>query len=78
MKNEIIIRGARKICEVVGKNRREIVKLVQREGLPAWREHGQGPWFARREDLEVWAARRAQKFLGKNQWLLEHFSENCN
>jgi hypothetical protein len=66
MSETVLLRGAREICQVIRRDRRDIGWLVKNEKLPAWQEQGQGPWFARIEDLEAWAAQRAQKFLNNS------------
>jgi hypothetical protein len=63
MSEAILLKGAKAICRVVGRDWRQMANLVRVERLPAWRESKNGMWFARREDLEAWAARRAQKFI---------------
>lgn len=56
---DICIKGARAICEAVGENPKQIVRLVAELGLPAWRRNGTGSWRALPEDLKVWV--RAQR-----------------
>jgi hypothetical protein len=50
----ICIKGARAICEAVGENPKQIVRLVAELGLPAWRRGGSGSWRALPEDLKRW------------------------
>lgn len=50
----ICIKGARAICEAVGENPKQIVRLVAELGLPAWRRGGTGSWRALPEDLKRW------------------------
>jgi len=61
----ICIKGARAICEAVGENPKQIVRLVSELGLPAWRRHGSGSWRALPEDLKHWV------LLQRNQHLPE-------
>lgn len=57
----ICLRGAKEICAAVGENPKEIVRLVEEEGLPAWKRAGRGPWRALPADLARWV--RAQRDL---------------
>lgn len=50
----ICVKGARAICEAVGENPKQIVRLVSELGLPAWRRAGSGSWRALPEDLKRW------------------------
>lgn len=50
----ICLRGAKAICEAVGENPKEIVRLVEVKGLPAWKREGKGAWRALPEDLQSW------------------------
>ncbi|OIO02199.1 MAG: hypothetical protein AUJ49_06600 [Desulfovibrionaceae bacterium CG1_02_65_16] len=50
----ICVKGARAICEAVGENPKQIVRLVAELGLPAWRRNGTGSWRALPEDLKRW------------------------
>jgi len=51
---DICVKGARAICEAVGENPKQIVRLVNELGLPAWRRAGTGSWRALPEDLKRW------------------------
>ncbi len=50
----ICIRGAKAICEAVGENPKEIVRLVEEQGLPAWKRDNKGAWRALPDDLVRW------------------------
>ncbi len=53
----ICLRGAKAICEAVGENPKDIVRLVGVLGLPAWKRENKGPWRALPEDLHRWLQR---------------------
>jgi hypothetical protein len=63
MRDVIVLKGAIAICRAVGKDRRDIVRLVRDENLPAWQEQGKGTWFALPEDLKAWVEKRARLYL---------------
>lgn len=54
MDSPICLCGAKAICDAVGENPKEIVKLVQEYSLPAWKRGGKGTWRALPEDLIQW------------------------
>jgi hypothetical protein len=60
---EYIIKGREKIAEAVGKSGRDIPTLVKQEGLPAYQEDGNGPWYARSDDLVIWSIWKADQYL---------------
>jgi hypothetical protein len=61
----ICLKGARAICDAVGENHKEIVRLVAELKLPAWRRRGTGSWRALPEDLKRWVlAQRNQHLPG--------------
>lgn len=59
----IVYRGAKEICSVVGEDFRAINKLVENEGLPAWRRRADGVWRALPDDLEKWITNQRNKYL---------------
>jgi len=59
----ICLKGARAICLAVGENPKHILRLVTREGLPAWRRDGTGSWRALPEDLKVWMLAQRNRHL---------------
>ncbi|GAB6126797.1 DNA-binding protein [Humidesulfovibrio idahonensis] len=59
----ICIKGARAICEAVGENPKQIVRLVAEMGLPAWRRNGSGSWRALPEDLKRWVLAQRNQHL---------------
>lgn len=50
----ICLKGAKAICQAVGENPKEIVRLVGEKELPAWKRENRGPWRALPEDLREW------------------------
>ena len=54
MRECICYKGAKEICEAVGENPKEMVKLVEKHDLPAWKRDNRGSWRALPEDLERW------------------------
>ena len=58
----ICLKGAKAICAAVGENRKDIVRLVTSEGLPAWRTRGTGQWMALPEDLRQWVRVQRDKY----------------
>lgn len=52
--SELLIKGAEAIAKAIGESRNSIPELVEREGLPAWRTDGRGPWKARPASLDRW------------------------
>lgn len=61
--NKIVYRGAKEICSVIGEDYKNIVYLVEKEGLPAWRRNGKGLWRALPKDLIEWMAVQRKKYL---------------
>lgn len=59
----ICVKGARAICEAVGENPKQIVRLVKEHGLPAWRRAGSGSWRALPEDLKRWVVKQRNRHL---------------
>ena len=59
----ICIKGARAICEAVGENPKQIVRLVSELSLPAWRRNGSGSWRALPEDLKRWVLKQRNQHL---------------
>lgn len=59
----ICVKGARAICEAVGENPKQIVRLVNELGLPAWRRAGSGSWRALPEDLKRWVVVQRNRHL---------------
>ncbi len=53
------IQGRVAICEAVGENWKHFLRLVEQEGLPAFRSRPTGQWKALPADLMVWL--RAQR-----------------
>lgn len=60
---DICVKGARAICEAVGENPKQIVRLVRDLGLPAWRRAGSGSWRALPEDLKRWVLSQRNQHL---------------
>ena len=65
--SELLIKGAAAIAREIGENRNTIPKLVEEEGLPAWRRDGQGPWKALPEDLTKWLREQRTKHIPKTR-----------
>lgn len=54
-----MIIGAANIAREIGENRHDIPMLVDRHGLPAWKNGaGKGTWRARPVDLDAWLERQ--------------------
>ncbi|MGE4503817.1 MAG: DNA-binding protein [Desulfovibrionaceae bacterium] len=64
MDSRICLRGAKAICEAVGENPKEIVRLVEGQGLPAWKRDNKGAWRALPEDLRQWLCTMRDRNLG--------------
>lgn len=62
---ELPIKGAKAICEAVGANHKEIVRLVRDERLPAFRRGGKGVWLALPSDLARWIRAERDRELGE-------------
>lgn len=67
MVERICYKGAKAICEAVGENPKEIVKLVDEHELPAWKRDGRGAWRALPEDLELWIKRQRDQSYQKRK-----------
>jgi len=67
MDQMICIRGAKAICEAVGENPRDILELVERQGLPAWRRSSNGSWRALPEDLHDWLKDMRNKCMASSE-----------
>lgn len=63
MSEEYLIKGREKIARVVGKKSKDVPALVKDEGLPAYQECSNGPWYARPDDLKIWSVWKADQFL---------------
>ena len=61
----LIYKGAKEIGRAIGAGRNEVPRLVDQEGLPAWKESDAGPWKALPEDLRAWLVQRRKKYLGE-------------
>jgi len=48
------IQGRAAICEAVGENWKHFLRLVEQEGLPAFRSRPTGQWKALPDDLLAW------------------------
>ena len=59
--SELLLKGADAIAKAIGESRNSIPDLVEREGLPAWRTGGRGPWKARPTSLDQWLADQERK-----------------
>ena len=59
-----LLRGAKEICDAVGESPRDIKRLVEEEGLPAWKRsgHQREPWKASPQRLAEWAAEQDVKY----------------
>lgn len=64
----ICVKGARAICEAVGENPKQIVRLVAELVLPAWRRNGNGSWRALPEDLKRWVRAQRNQHLPDSQF----------
>lgn len=63
MNGRVVIKGAKAIADAIGEYRGDISRLVEKEGLPAWRSDGRGPWKAIPQDLHEWAKKQRDKYL---------------
>lgn len=68
----ICLKGAKDICYAVGENPKQIVSLVQKHGLPAWKRSNKGQWRALPEDLRQWVRNERDKNIGRH--LYDEFS----
>lgn len=57
----ICLKGAKAICEAVGENPKEMMSLVRKEGLPAWKRAGRGGWRALPDDLQEWVRKQRDR-----------------
>jgi len=59
----VCFKGAEQICGFVKEDPRQILHLIDAEGLPAWKREGKGPWRALNVDLMHWMAFQRNKYL---------------
>jgi excisionase family DNA binding protein len=56
---QLLLIGADAIAQAIGEPRDAIRKLVDKQGLPAWKSgSGRGTWRARPADLDAWLERQ--------------------
>lgn len=65
--NQLAIKGAAAICEAVGQSRKDIGRLVNQKGLPAFKLDGKGNWIALPDDLANWLRAQRDKALGPKE-----------
>jgi len=65
VRDDFLISGADRICELIGESRDNIGNLVAQEELPAWKRTKKGPWKAHPDDLREWAREQAEKYRRK-------------
>lgn len=53
-RSRMVLVGSQEICAAVGENPKEMVSLVNKHGLPAWKRKTHGTWRALPEDLKRW------------------------
>ena len=58
----IVIVGRKAICRAIGYNPREMHRLVEKDGLPAWQEGQNMKWRAICSELESWLKKRRKKY----------------
>ncbi|MEW5775012.1 MAG: DNA-binding protein [Thermodesulfobacteriota bacterium] len=58
------IKGREAICEAVGENWKHFTRLVEEEGLPAFRARPSGQWKALPADLHAWLKAQRDRCLG--------------
>lgn len=63
----LCILGREAICEAVGENWKSFLRLVEEEGLPAFRARPGGQWKALPEDLLAWLQGQRDRGLGKRE-----------
>lgn len=61
------VKGREAICEVVGENWKNFLRLVEQEGLPAFRSRPGGQWKALPADLLNWLKAQRDRCLGERQ-----------
>lgn len=62
--SELAIKGAAEICKAVGQNSKEIKRLVDEKGLPAFKVDNRGSWIALPDDLAKWLRAQRDHALG--------------
>lgn len=65
--NQLAIKGAAAICAAVGQNRKDIGRLVNEKGLPAFKLDGKGNWIALPDDLAQWLRKERDRALGPQE-----------
>lgn len=65
IKERIVYRGAKEICEAAGVNWKEINYFVSKKGLPAFKIDGKGLWIALPSDLKEWILEQRNQNLKK-------------
>lgn len=63
MNDTIVYKSADEICKYIKENPKDIARLVQEEGLPAWRRNDKGTWRALSEDLTAWLKGQRDKYI---------------
>ena len=59
------LKGREAICEAVGENWKNFLRLVAEEHLPAFRSRATGPWKALPADLHAWLRAQRDRCLGE-------------
>jgi len=57
------LKGAEQICSFVKEDHKQIVQLIEKEGLPAWKRPGERTWRALNVDLYHWMLYQRNKYL---------------
>lgn len=61
------LKGREAICEAVGENWKHFLRLVEQEGLPAFRSRPGAPWKALPADLLAWLKLQRDRCLGERR-----------
>ncbi len=65
------LKGAEEIGEYIKVSGKVIPRLVEEEGLPAFRRNNKGPWRSYVPALDVWMEQQIAKHVARTRKLLE-------